>query len=82
MQSPDAFARDWYNPASIRHTISRNAGSDIPTDHDSDEFATWLCGEYRLAMAKGIEIGRQQELDRQRALKELTAQSDRMGLGY
>jgi len=28
----------------------------IPTDVMSREFSEWLCNEYRLAMAKGIQL--------------------------
>lgn len=65
------FACDWYKPGEIAWSIARSrsgfgsfkiensAGNSakIPTDVYSQEFAEWLTEQYRLAMAKGIEIG-------------------------
>jgi hypothetical protein len=35
----------------------------IPRDVFSVEFAEWLCDQYRLAMAKGIQLGRDGDED-------------------
>ena len=56
--SSSAIAEGWYNPDSIYSSIVREIRPSIPPDTRSREFAEWLCGEYRLAMAKGIDIGR------------------------
>lgn len=54
------FVCDWYNEEQIyqaiqddMHPLGRNR---IPRDVTSREFATWLTEQYRLAMAKGINI--------------------------
>lgn len=58
--TPWQFATDWYDVDGI-HAALQNRHDDrygtIPTDHASREFAEWLAHEYRLAMAKGIQIG-------------------------
>ena len=58
----------WYDEDSIAHSIQESRsivsfveGRQIPTDVYSPEFARWLTHQYRLAMAKGIQIGREQE---------------------
>ena len=70
-KTPWEFACMWYQPGQIAYSIARsNAGfgsyaiesamgqsSRIPKDVLSQEFAEWLTEQYRLAMAKGIEIG-------------------------
>lgn len=60
------FACNWYRPDEIERSIASDfATSDpltvsrrVPTDVQSREFAVWLCEQYRLAMNKGIQIGR------------------------
>jgi hypothetical protein len=59
-KTPDEFAREWYKPSDVFANIARNGHGVIPKDRFSKEFADWLCDEYRLAMAKGIEIGRRE----------------------
>jgi len=61
------FACDWYVADDIFRSISRHRdpltgdkNKQIPSDVTSREFAEWLTHEYRLAMNKGIEIGRRQ----------------------
>lgn len=49
-----AFACKWYKVESIKDALET---SHIPQDVSSREFAEWMCNQYRLAMAKGIELG-------------------------
>lgn len=64
--TPFEFAETWYSVKEIREAIARSGTDDfgawtrIPSDVRSAEFADWLTRQYRLAMAKGIQIGRQQ----------------------
>lgn len=56
------FACDWYTPDQIEYSIdnrhrSSSPSAQIPDDIDSQEFTVWLTEQYRLAMAKGIDIG-------------------------
>ena len=61
MSSAIQFANEWYKPEEIFNSINtRNGRCEIPHDVHSREFADWLCAQYRLAMAKGIQIGREQ----------------------
>ena len=67
-KTPFEFAEQWYDEDSIarsikdsRSIVSFVEGRKIPTDVYSPEFARWLTHQYRLAMAKGIQIGREQE---------------------
>lgn len=50
------IAERWYGEHQIRDDIARNGG--VPQDVSSAEFAAWLTEQYRLAMAKGIQFGR------------------------
>ncbi len=65
-KTPWEFACSWYRPDEIgnyiarareKHGCFRSDVLNIPTDIYSQEFADWLTEQYRLAMAKGIEIG-------------------------
>lgn len=61
-KTPWEFACNWYSPDEIAHSIARARkgfamNAKIPTDVYSQEFADWLTEQYRLAMAKGIQIG-------------------------
>lgn len=68
MPSPQAIADRWYSLEQIRtwlnemerkRRLSLESGNRMPPDLTSDPaFAEWLCNEYRLAMAKGIELER------------------------
>lgn len=56
-------AEDWYNPDAIFQSIARQkkpllieTHHRIPTDILSREFSDWLTNQYRLAMAKGIDM--------------------------
>lgn len=61
MKSSIQFASEWYRPDEIFQSINAPYWEcEIPHDIHSHEFAKWLCGQYRLAMAKGIQIGREQ----------------------
>lgn len=62
-KNPYAFACQWYQPAEIHRCINRSPTlqqlgylEPIPEDTKSMEFAEWLAGQYRLAMAKGAEL--------------------------
>lgn len=62
MKTPSEFARDWYKPYDIKRSIA-SGSVPMPVDVYSDAFAEWLCDQYRLAMVKGIQIGREQSND-------------------
>lgn len=52
------IATDWYDVGCVHRSII--AGTrPIPDDHQSEEFAKWLTEQYRMSMAKGIQIGRE-----------------------
>lgn len=61
--SAQAIAEQWYNETQIAMSVAGNFREEphrrIPPDISSQEFAQWLTHEYRLAMAKGIELERQ-----------------------
>ena len=62
-KTPWEVAVDWYNEADITRAITR-AGSDnfgaLPKIPEvcSVEFPAWFTHQIRLAMAKGIQLGR------------------------
>ena len=72
------FAGNWYQPDDIHRSINSPPGESgclIPHDVHSREFAEWLCVQYRLAMAKGIDIGRSRVLEAtQRQIDGLVAE--------
>ncbi|MDO8473562.1 MAG: hypothetical protein Q7T05_07075 [Dehalococcoidia bacterium] len=47
-------AEEWYKENLIAEQLKI---ADVPTDVRSPEFAAWLTLQYRLAMAKGIQLG-------------------------
>ena len=51
------IAVGWYDESAIAWAI-RNGGQKIPEDIYSPDFAIWLTDQYRLAMAKGVQLGR------------------------
>jgi len=58
--TPFEFATDWYKEEEIYSQLKKAnmiSGEKVPEDIYSREFAKWLTHEYRLAMAKGIQIG-------------------------
>lgn len=66
-KSPFEIAEDWYKQDEIYEALKK-AGTDafgacdeIPSDVKSREFANWLTTQYRLAMSKGILMGRSGE---------------------
>lgn len=60
--SPWEFACKWYRESEIEHSLKTgDVTTRIPDPADSAKFAAWLTHEYRLAMNKGIEIGRNWE---------------------
>ena len=60
-KTPFEIACEWYKVGDIRRSIffSFDSPNSPPSNVESFEFAEWLTAQYRLAMAKGIEIGRQ-----------------------
>ena len=63
-RTPWEIAEAWYDVEGIERAI-RNSGTDepgtwraVPHDVYSRQFAEWLTQQYRLAMAKGIQLGR------------------------
>ncbi len=73
------FACDWYTPDQIERGIKgADADRAPPADVQSRAFAEWLTHEYRLAMAKGIQVGRERSaaLRKLAAIKELCLEFD------
>lgn len=65
-KSPWDIAEAWYQEDQIAKAIERSGRQEclgawerIPEDVHSPEFARWLTHQYRLAMAKGIQLGRE-----------------------
>jgi hypothetical protein len=60
------FCCDWYRPDEIERSIAESfwrpsaLGARPPENILSREFAEWLCDQYRLAMNKGIQVGKSQ----------------------
>ena len=62
-KSPWDIAEKWYSEAQTVTTLSLpEYNSKIPRDVTSPEFGKWLTNEYRLAMAKGIQLGREESV--------------------
>lgn len=68
--TPLEIAVRWYRPEEVHRCICQTGmplANDrlraIPRDVFSLEFAEWLCDQYRLAMAKGIQLGRNGDED-------------------
>lgn len=57
-KSPWEFVSGWYTVDDIKRA---RPTTTIPPDVYSDAFAEWLTEQYRLAMSKGIQIGREWE---------------------
>ena len=64
-RTPWQIAEKWYSEQEISEAIANNRKrvaegmtEHIPHDVQSEEFAKWLTHQYRLAMAKGIQLGR------------------------
>lgn len=62
-RSPWDIAEEWYGLKDIANGIQQNK-HEIPADVQSEDFAKWLTHQYRLAMAKGIQLGREGTEDR------------------
>jgi hypothetical protein len=91
------FCCDWYRPDEIERSIAESfwrpsaLGARPPENILSREFAEWLCDQYRLAMNKGIQVGKSQAdsslaaenatLKEQLAAKELECASLSAALG-
>ena len=65
MKTAFEIASEWYTVDEVHWSVVEHKavlGSSIavPPDVTSREFAEWLTDQYRLAMAKGIQIGRGQ----------------------
>lgn len=63
-RTPWEIAQLWYSVDDIERAI-KDSGSgefgawrEIPRNVTSREFAEWLTEQYRLAMAKGVQLGR------------------------
>ena len=63
-RTPFEIAESWYDAQSVHRSILRcrdlkgPSSETVPTDVHSEEFAKWLTTQYRLAMAKGVQLGR------------------------
>ena len=58
-QTPFEIAEAWYNPDSVWEDIKgRVENRQMPRETYTREFAEWLTSQYRLAMAKGIQLAR------------------------
>ena len=51
------IAVSWYHEDDIAYAIQQKA-TEIPRNVRSEEFAKWLTHQYRLALAKGVQLGR------------------------
>lgn len=63
-KTPWEIAEGWYEVDDVYRSLQR-AGTDsfgaldkVPSNVQSREFAAWLTHQYRLAMAKGVQLGR------------------------
>jgi hypothetical protein len=64
MRSVREVVCDWYTVEKTRAYLQeRQPDGDVPEDVHSEEFATWLTHQMRLAMARGIMIGEQRRED-------------------
>lgn len=62
-KTPSQIATEWYTADEVYRGIAMQrsvpgALPSIPRDVTSREFAEWLTDQYRMAMAKGIQLGR------------------------
>ena len=57
-KTPWEIAVEWYSEPTVRLELT---DVDIPRDVSSPEFLSWLTHQYRLAMFKGIQLGRSGE---------------------
>lgn len=62
-KTPSQIASEWYTVDEVHRCLlavapERVMSEAVPIDVTSREFAEWLTNQYRLAMAKGIQLGR------------------------
>lgn len=64
-KTPWEIAENWYGVDDIHNCLKnpRTANSMPPQDTTSREFAAWMTHQYRLAMAKGVQLGRDRSED-------------------
>ena len=62
-KTPMQIAEEWYNLELIHYSVATTKPCPIPADIQSVEFSTWLTEQYRLAMAKGIQLARDETAD-------------------
>lgn len=60
------FACQWYQTEEIHRNINTIHAPFISSDVTSIEFAEFLASQYRVAMAKGIQIGREWDKHQQK----------------
>lgn len=76
-RTPWEIAEAWYDEAGIAKGIQQSGDGgfghwdNIPPDVMGPGFDRWLTHQYRLAMAKGIQLGREGSEDNQPATREL-----------
>jgi len=65
-KTPSEIAANWYKVDEIHYALQSRGTFHrgpyhirVPTDVRSRAFAAWLTERYRLAMAKGIQLGRE-----------------------
>jgi len=64
--NPDKIAERWYRADEVAGVLSRSGSGAFgvwvrpPDDVNSQEFAEWLTVQLQRAMAKGIQIGREE----------------------
>lgn len=57
--TPWDIAESWYDPEDIYHSIQQSGDMEkVPVNVHGSAFARWLTHQYRLAMSKGIQLGR------------------------
>ena len=75
------FVCGWYRPHEVEQAIQESGGrgygawDKIPTDVFSREFAEWLTHQYRLAMNKGIQIGKSRDRHSAARVAELESEN-------
>lgn len=68
-RTPWEIAEAWYDEDGIARAIQQSGDggfgswAEIPEDVHSPEFAKWLTHQYRLAMSKGVQLGRERSED-------------------
>lgn len=67
-KTPIQIANEWYTVDEVHRSLNSTPiatrlalRATVPRDVTSREFAEWLCDQYRMAMAKGIQLGRGEE---------------------